>query len=139
MNSEQTLTDFELEMLNLRNTARAVGFYAIAVLISAPAMTLILTSLIPTMSIAPLASAWLAACYTTAVSVLGASWLTLRLQLEMFASRRKQSTRDFIPLLLVSVGTMMTFVFAGSVIVVSVTEVVEAIPSGHQPREPGRP
>lgn len=128
MNSEQMLTDFEIEMLNLRDTARAVGFYATGVLIAGPAMTLILTSLIPAMSIAPAASVWLAACYITAVALLGASWLTLRLQLDRFASRRKQSRRGFLPILLVSVGTIMAFVFAGSLVAVSVTEVIESLP-----------
>lgn len=129
MHNEQTLTDFEIEVLTLRDTARAVGFYATGVLIAGPAMTLILTSLIPAMSIAPLASVWLAACYATAVALLGASWLTLRLQLDRFASRRKQSRRGFLPILLVSVGTVMAFVFAGSLVAVSVTEVIEALPN----------
>lgn len=128
MHNEQTLTDFEIEILALRDTARAVGFYATGVLIAGPTMTLILTSLIPAMSIAPAASLWLLGCYVSAVALLGASWLTLRLQLGMFVSRRKQSRRSFLPILMVSVGTVMAFVFAGSLVAVSVTEVIESLP-----------
>lgn len=128
MHNEQTLTDFEIEILTLRDTARAVGFYATGVLIAGPTMIVILTSLLPTMSIAPATSVWLAACYVTAVALPGASWLTLRLQLDRFASRRKQSRRGFLPILLVSVGTIMVFVFAGSLVAVSVTEVIESLP-----------
>lgn len=127
--TEQTLTDFEIEMLNLRDTARAVGVYAVGVLIAGPTMIVIFTSLIPAMSIAPLASVWLAACYISAVSLLGASWLTLCLRLDRFASRRKQSRRGFVPILMVSAGTIVAFVFAGSVVAVSVTEVIEALPN----------
>lgn len=126
MDTYHQRSDFEAEVINLRDTARAAGLYAAAVSLCGPLIAL-LSELIPTVSIALAACLWLTGCYASAVGLLCVGWLTLHLRLRLLVARRMHKGRWALTVITLALGTVATFTFIGSVIVVGFTEFIHSV------------